>query len=124
MSGSLKLTNCSLSSVKSECVLDSAAMRQPATVAARSENGSVVSKGRPHSIEVVEERGERFVVATYADGSVLRKPVDPNERPRRKPRKTIARARTESLDKTRRKQIRALLGNDLRQPKMPITKRV
>jgi hypothetical protein len=66
---------------------------------------SVVSKGRPHSIEVVEDRGERFVVATYPDGSVVRKAVDPNERPKRKPRKPIARARTDSLDKTRRKQI-------------------
>ena len=63
-----------------------------------------MTKGRPQSIEVVEERGDRFVVATYADGSVVRKRVDPNERPRRKPRKPIARARTE-LDKTRKKQI-------------------
>jgi hypothetical protein len=64
-----------------------------------------VFKGRPRDIEVVEERGERFVVATYADGSVVRKRVDPNERPRRQPRKPIARARTESLDKTTKKQI-------------------
>jgi hypothetical protein len=62
-------------------------------------------KSKPHSIEVVEERGERFVVATYADGLVVRTRVDPNERPRRKPRKPIARARTESLDKTRKNQI-------------------
>ena len=66
---------------------------------------SVVSKGRPHSIEVVEERGERFVVATYADGLVVRTRVDPNERPRRKPRKPIARATVGFLNKTRRKQI-------------------
>jgi hypothetical protein len=64
-----------------------------------------VFKGRPRSIEVVEEAGERFVIATYADGSFVRKLVDRNERPRRKPRKPIARARTESLDKTRRKRI-------------------
>jgi hypothetical protein len=64
-----------------------------------------VSKGKPRSIEVVEERGERFVVATYPDGSVVRKRVDPNERPRRKPRKPIARAKTDMLNKTRRKQI-------------------
>jgi hypothetical protein len=62
-------------------------------------------KDTPRSIEVVEERGERFVVATYPDGSVVRKLVDPNERPRRKPRKPITRARTESLNKTKRKQI-------------------
>ena len=64
-----------------------------------------MAKGRPHSIEVVEERGDRFVVATYADGSVVRKRVDVNERPRRKPRKPIARAKTDMLNKTRRKQI-------------------
>jgi hypothetical protein len=64
-----------------------------------------MAKGRPRSIEVVEDRGDRFVVATYADGSVVRKRIDANERPRRKPRKPIARARTEMLDKTRRKQI-------------------
>ena len=66
---------------------------------------SVAAKGRPESIEVIEEGGERFVEATYADGSIVRKRVDPNKRPKRKPRKPIARARTESLDKTRRKQI-------------------
>jgi hypothetical protein len=65
----------------------------------------MVSKGRARSIEVVEAAGERFVVATYADGSIVRRRVDPNERPRRKPRKPIARARTESLDKTRKKRI-------------------
>jgi hypothetical protein len=76
-----------------------------ATVVADLKRNSVVSKDRPHSIEVCEERGERFVVTTYPAGSVVRKAVDPNERPKRKPRKPIARARTESLDKTRRKQI-------------------
>jgi hypothetical protein len=70
-----------------------------------AKRSSAVSKGRPRSIEVVEEQGERFVVATYADGSVVRKRVDPNERPRRKPRRPIARARSETLNKTRRKQI-------------------
>jgi hypothetical protein len=42
------------------------------------------------------------MVGTYADGSIVRKP-DPNERPRRKPRKPIARATVGFLDKTRRK---------------------
>src|SRR4051812_2614423 len=64
-----------------------------------------MAKGKPRSIVVVEERGERFVVAAYPDGSVVKKRVDPNERPSRKPRKPIARARTESLNKTKRKQI-------------------
>ena len=44
---------------------------------------SVAVKGRPHSIEVIEEGGERFLEATYADGSIVRKRVDPNERPKR-----------------------------------------
>jgi|1185.fasta_scaffold1357177_2 hypothetical protein len=61
--------------------------------------------GKPRSVEVVDTAEGRFVVATYPDGSVVRKLVDPNERPRRKPRKPIARASGASWDKTRKKQI-------------------
>ena len=41
--------------------------------------------------------GNRFVVATYLDGEVVRKQIDQNDRPRRKPRKPFARARIPSL---------------------------
>jgi hypothetical protein len=45
------------------------------------------------SVEVIEDGEQRLVVATYADGTVVRTPVDPTGRPRHKPRKPIARAR-------------------------------
>jgi hypothetical protein len=35
-----------------------------------------VPKRKPISIEVVEEGDERFMVYTYANGEVVRKPVD------------------------------------------------
>jgi hypothetical protein len=62
-------------------------------------------RGRPRSIEVVESEGQRVVVAVYADGEVVRKPIDPNVAPRRKPRKPYARAWSDAKDKTRKKQI-------------------
>jgi hypothetical protein len=40
-------------------------------------------------------------VLTYADGEVVRRTIDPSEKPRRKPRKPVARARTEWINKTR-----------------------
>jgi hypothetical protein len=52
-----------------------------------------VPRGRPTRVEVLDTAEGRFVIATYADGSVLTKAVDPTERPKRKPRKPIARAR-------------------------------
>jgi hypothetical protein len=62
--------------------------------------------GKPQSIEVVENAGgRRYIVATYADGKVVRKLINPNERPRRKPRKPFARAKTGHLDKEKKKQI-------------------
>jgi hypothetical protein len=64
-----------------------------------------MAKGRPTSVEVVENSEGRFVIATYADGSVVEKRVDPNARPKRKPRRPIARAGAASWDKTRKKQI-------------------
>jgi len=62
-------------------------------------------KGNPVSIRVVVRDGERFVVSTYADGQTVRKRIDPDEQPRRKPRKPFARARAATWDKTRKKQI-------------------
>jgi hypothetical protein len=62
-------------------------------------------RGRPRSIEVVESEGRRVVVAIYPDGEVVREPVEPSARPRRKPRKPYARAWNGAKDKTRKKQI-------------------
>jgi len=39
------------------------------------------------SIEIVEVGGERFVVSSLSDGSVVRKPVNENNRPTRRPRR-------------------------------------
>jgi hypothetical protein len=52
-----------------------------------------VANRTPKSIEIIEEGDRRFAVMTYADGTIIRKLIDPNERPKRKPRKPIARAR-------------------------------
>jgi hypothetical protein len=60
---------------------------------------------KPISIRVTERAGERVVVATYADGGERRTPVDPSQKPRRKPRKPYARARAEPLDRTRKKRF-------------------
>jgi hypothetical protein len=64
-----------------------------------------VPKGKPRSVEVIEDAMGRFVMATYADGKVTRKQIDPNERPRRKPRKPFARATAPSQISTRKKQL-------------------
>jgi hypothetical protein len=42
---------------------------------------------KPISAEVVSEGDERFVVLTYANGDVVRKHVDRNREPSRKPRR-------------------------------------
>jgi hypothetical protein len=46
---------------------------------------------------VVQKAGHRFVVVTYADGEVVSKRIDPNEQPRRKPRKSYTRARAPGI---------------------------
>jgi hypothetical protein len=51
-----------------------------------------MAKRKPETVEVVDDGDRRYVVVTYADGSVMKKLVDPNQRPKRKPRKPIARA--------------------------------
>jgi hypothetical protein len=58
----------------------------------------VAKRTKPASIEVVESPDGRFVIATFADGTVIRKAVDPTERPKRKPRKPVARARNPKRD--------------------------
>ena len=57
---------------------------------------------KPVNIEVIEEGGERFVLTTYNDGQVVRCRVDPNQKPKRKPRKPIARA---GLQRGRKKGV-------------------
>ena len=63
-----------------------------------------MAKSPPVSIEVVEEAEGRFVVTTFPDGEVVRRPVDPRAKPRRKPRKPYARAYSEKINKTRKKR--------------------
>jgi hypothetical protein len=41
---------------------------------------------KPVNIEVIEENGERFLLTTYNDGTLVRCRVDPNQKPKRKPR--------------------------------------
>ena len=60
---------------------------------------------KPVSVKVVEEDGVRVVIAIYADGEVKRTRVDPTKKPARKPRKPFARARTEDLDRSRKKRF-------------------
>ena len=56
-------------------------------------------------IEVVEEGEERFVVSTYSDGSVVRKPVNKDERAARRPRRPPIKLGIERMDFTRKKRI-------------------
>jgi hypothetical protein len=60
---------------------------------------------KPVKIEVHDEADGRFIVVTFAEGEVVRKLVDPSEKPRRKPRKPYARAYSEKIDRTRRKRF-------------------
>ena len=60
---------------------------------------------KPLKIEVHDEAIGRFIVATFADGEVVRRLVDPSEKPKRKPRKPYARAYSEKIDRTRRKRF-------------------
>ena len=53
----------------------------------------VGKRTKPANVEVVDSPDGRFVIATFADGTVIRKAVDPTARPKRKPRKPFARAR-------------------------------
>jgi hypothetical protein len=49
-------------------------------------------KRLPQSVEVIETAEGRFVVTTTADGETISRRVDPGQKPKRKPRKPIARA--------------------------------
>jgi hypothetical protein len=52
-----------------------------------------VPKGKPSNVEVIEKAGCRFVIATYANGEIVQKRIEPDQKPKRKPRKPFARAR-------------------------------
>jgi hypothetical protein len=41
-----------------------------------------VPKGRARNVEVIEKEDGRFVVVTYADGEVVQKRIEPNQKPR------------------------------------------
>jgi hypothetical protein len=60
---------------------------------------------KPTRIEVHVEAGSRFIVATFGDGEVVRKLVDPNKKLKRKPRRPYARAYSEKIDRTRKKRF-------------------
>jgi hypothetical protein len=49
-------------------------------------------KAHVQDIQVVEDPEGRFVVETYDDGTVIRRRVEDDRTPRRKPRKPFARA--------------------------------
>jgi len=68
---------------------------------AEPRSGTNVPKRSPSSVEVIDSEEGRVLVLTYADGEVVRRTIDPSEKPRRKPRKPVARARTEWINKTR-----------------------
>jgi hypothetical protein len=48
---------------------------------------------KPMSIEVIQDGEQRFVETVFDDGEVERSLIDPTKRPKRRPRKPIARAR-------------------------------
>ena len=58
-----------------------------------------------NSIEVVDQPdGSRYVVTTFANGDIIKKLVDANAKPARRPRKPIARANFDRFDKSRKKR--------------------
>jgi hypothetical protein len=59
----------------------------------------------PYSVEILETDQGRAVVVTFGNGEIVRKIIDPSEKPKRKPRRPVARARSDRLNKTRKKQI-------------------
>jgi hypothetical protein len=60
---------------------------------------------KPVTVEVRDEADGRFVILTYANGDVVRRVVDPKQKPTRQPRKPPTKLKQEQLDKTRRKRI-------------------
>jgi hypothetical protein len=60
---------------------------------------------KPVSIEVQDEADGRFVVLTYANGEVVRRLIDPDKKPTRKPRRPPTKLGLDRFDKTRKKRI-------------------
>ena len=56
------------------------------------------------NIEVVDDAEGRFVITTLQSGEVIRKQVDLEAKPRRKPRRPYARAYSDKMNKTRKKR--------------------
>jgi hypothetical protein len=54
---------------------------------------------KPVHAEIVEEAGMRFVVLTFADGSIVRRPVEASAVPRRRPRRPPTRLQLKSTDR-------------------------
>ena len=46
---------------------------------------------KPVSVEIVADGNERFIVLTYANGDTVRRKVDPDSKPTRRPRRPPAR---------------------------------
>jgi|GEM_PF-4198356 len=59
----------------------------------------------PLSIEVVDEAEGRFVIFTYANGDVVRKAVDPNRKPARRPRRPPTKLNSDRMDRTWKKRF-------------------
>ena len=62
-----------------------------------------MAKRRPVDIEVVDEAEGRFVVYTYADGEVVRKPVV-KQKPARRPRRPPTKVFVVGIDRTGKKR--------------------
>ena len=60
-------------------------------------------KRNPVAIEVVDEAEDRFIVYTYADREVVRKPVV-RKKPARRPRRPPVKVFSAGMDRTRNKQ--------------------
>jgi hypothetical protein len=58
---------------------------------------------KPLSAEIVAEGETRVVITAFDDGEIVRTVVDPDQKPARRPRRPVSRARVK--DFTRKKQI-------------------
>ena len=60
-------------------------------------------KRNPVAIEVIEEAEGRFMIYSYADGEVVRKPIV-RKKPARRPRRPPTKVFSAGMDRTRKKQ--------------------
>jgi hypothetical protein len=69
-------------------------------------------KKKRQTIQIVKTSEGRFVVTTHTEGDTTRTRVEPNQRPKRKPRKPIARAwRAEVTPRNVHEGGQAIVGN-------------